>query len=381
MGLKIILWTQKSKADGSCIIKVYLNRDKHKYYSLKNLYCTEKQWGNGLVKHTHPNYQYINSEIIKARNGFEKIMIENPKATVNEIVKIYESGSSSGKLSLLDFIKQFIEECRDGKIQRASGTIQVYNATLKRLKEFNPDIDFGSIDKDFYNSFTSWLRDKGLINNGIGKHIKTLKTFLNEASERNIYTAMEHRKKYFKVPHNETDAVYLNEKEINKVIGLNLSKHPHLQQERDRFIVSYFFILRYSDSIRIDKSMFFKEKKKLFIRLRSQKTGIETILPVKPMAKKILERNNYALNFDTNQESNWKIKEIVSLAKIDKSKEGKVTTHTARRSGATNLFLAGVPEKTIMDLGGWKKVDTFRKYIRASALETAHKMANHAFFK
>ncbi|MCB0653995.1 MAG: tyrosine-type recombinase/integrase [Saprospiraceae bacterium] len=48
-----------------------------------------------------------------------------------------------------------------------------------------------------------------------------------------------------------------------------------------------------------------------------------------------------------------------------------VTTHTARRSAATNLALQNVNIKIIADLGGWTDIRTLRSYLRASGLDSA----------
>ena len=47
-----------------------------------------------------------------------------------------------------------------------------------------------------------------------------------------------------------------------------------------------------------------------------------------------------------------------------------VTTHTARRSFATNMFKRGMPTVLIMKLTGHKKESEFLKYIKIDAEET-----------
>ena len=58
-----------------------------------------------------------------------------------------------------------------------------------------------------------------------------------------------------------------------------------------------------------------------------------------------------------------------------------VTTHTARRSAATNLRLQGASLKTIADLGGWKDVHSLQLYLRASGLDSARLARELEFFK
>lgn len=57
-----------------------------------------------------------------------------------------------------------------------------------------------------------------------------------------------------------------------------------------------------------------------------------------------------------------------------------VSTHTARRSAATNLVLDGVNFKTVADLGGWHRLETLQIYLRCSGLDTAIVAKDIAFF-
>ena len=58
-----------------------------------------------------------------------------------------------------------------------------------------------------------------------------------------------------------------------------------------------------------------------------------------------------------------------------------VTAHTARRSCATNMFLAGVPTLSIMKITGHKSEKVFLKYIRITQEENALKLRDHSFYK
>jgi integrase len=58
----------------------------------------------------------------------------------------------------------------------------------------------------------------------------------------------------------------------------------------------------------------------------------------------------------------------------------QVRTHTARRSFATNAYIAGIPERAIMQITGHKTTESFQKYIRFTKQETADKFKDHRFF-
>jgi integrase len=58
-----------------------------------------------------------------------------------------------------------------------------------------------------------------------------------------------------------------------------------------------------------------------------------------------------------------------------------ITTHTARRSAATNMYLAGIPTISIMKITGHHTEKAFLKYIRISQEDNALKLMEHPFFK
>jgi integrase len=49
----------------------------------------------------------------------------------------------------------------------------------------------------------------------------------------------------------------------------------------------------------------------------------------------------------------------------------QVSTHTARRSFASNLFVKGVPSQTIMKITGHKTEKSFMQYIKITPKENA----------
>ena len=99
----------------------------------------------------------------------------------------------------------------------------------------------------------------------------------------------------------------------------------------------------------------------------------------------------------SNQKMNEYLKELCDLAGFDtiievnefiagrhikttKQKKELISSHTARRSFATNAYKAGMPVTDIMKFTGHATVASFMKYIRLTNEETAVKLADHKFF-
>jgi integrase len=66
---------------------------------------------------------------------------------------------------------------------------------------------------------------------------------------------------------------------------------------------------------------------------------------------------------------------------ITKEKWEMVSSHTARRTGATNMYKAGIPTLAIMKVTGHTSESSFLKYIKISKEENARMLANHPHFK
>jgi integrase len=58
-----------------------------------------------------------------------------------------------------------------------------------------------------------------------------------------------------------------------------------------------------------------------------------------------------------------------------------ISSHTARRSFATNAYLAGIPPARIMLITGHRTEQSFFKYICIQKQENAKVLAEHDFFK
>ena len=175
----------------------------------------------------------------------------------------------------------------------------------------------------------------------------------------------------------ETDAIYLNEEELNKIYKLDLKKNKRLERVRDLFTVECNTGLRYQDLMTITKENVLKDS----IRIKVSKTGQTLNTLLLPITQKILKKYNYNLPKISNVNYNLYIKEIGELAGINDSitkdtyKSGKaisfkrkkyqlITTHTARRSFATNMYKRGYSPVMIMSITGHKKETTFLDYVQ-----------------
>ena len=86
----------------------------------------------------------------------------------------------------------------------------------------------------------------------------------------------------------DTDTIYLNEQEIDKMYMLDLSKNKRLERIRDLFIVECLTGVRYGDLMKITKEDIFKDS----IKIKVSKTGQVLHTLLLPKTKKILKKYN-----------------------------------------------------------------------------------------
>ncbi|MCU4156857.1 site-specific integrase [Carboxylicivirga sp. A043] len=305
------------------------------------------------------------------------------------------------KITLFSFIENYIVQSKN-RINPSTGkkialsTLKKYKTCFNCLKDFSTDtnktIDFENINLDFYHDFTQYLaQSKQHATNTIGKQIAILKGFLNEATDRGINTKLDFKSHRFKITTEESDSVYLNEIELDEIFNLDLTNNPRLDKVRDLFLVGAHTGCRFSDYTSITPESI----KDGFIKIEQIKTGNKVIIPMHPVVKSIIEKYKGELpQAISNQKFNQYIKEVCKKAELDNIEKKTITkggfkasktfkkyelvsSHTARRSFATNLYKSGFPSISIMQITGHKSEKAFLKYIKVTPEEHAKLLLQH----
>jgi hypothetical protein len=371
----------------------------------------------------------LESAIRSAMNKTSVRTKEWLQAIVNDIYCTTPGGSGN---SLNDYIVKYLNEATTGIKPTTKGRRFAYGS-LKSLRnfqtlfnEFQGDytarnkekmikegkelrerifIDYSDVNIDVYNQFVKFLNDKNYSANTIGKHIKSWKTIMGESMEAGKHKNDAYKQKAFKPPSCDVDSIALSEDELNSLYTLNLPD-PSEQAFRDVFLIGCWLCQRFSDYCRVNKIVTLDDGTKV-VKLVQQKTGARVSVPVNlfgPGLYKTLMKysvdgseGNIMLPKMTDTELNCNIKlicrkaKLTSLVEITETKGGlKVTikkekctvvfTHTARRSGATNLVHRGVPTQYIMKIGGWKTEREFLKYVKLDEDEVAKKMKEMNYY-
>lgn len=333
------------------------------------------------------------------RSAREQVDREPTEQELRQAIDAHLHNSENVKApTLLQFVQEYIESSRtrinptNGKMM-ATQTIKNYKTTYLHLREFlkREQLEFTQIDILFYDRFTAFLsKDRGLALNSVGKSIQTLKAFIRAADESGISVNQIYRSRRFKSPSELTDKVYLTAEELNDLFHLDLSQNKRLEHVRDLFIVGAWTGLRFSDFSTIQPEQITGDR----IRIKTEKTGATVVIPLHACVRAIIEkyREQYSNSLPpaiSNQKMNDYLKEVTAMVEslhtpvmvsstvagtrkcVTKKKYELVTTHTARRSFATNMYKMGCQTRSIMAITGHKTENSFRAYIRLDSDEHA----------
>lgn len=405
---KFYLFDTKTKDETYLILRLAENKKTYKFYT--DLKIEPKDWNpkTGEARKTYTGYSDFNELLglrrTELKSLHEKLKLEEDFSIDNLRKRFYEIIGKIEKEetdtltfeTLADFANHYIKTAETAK---SKNTILHNKQTLRILREFEVKkkrkYTFDRINLDFYHDFTDYLKqDKKFGVNTVGKHIANIKTFLGEATERGVNTKLDYKSKRFKVITETVDSIYLTEDEILKIYNHDFSKNKRLERTRDLFIIGCYTGLRFSDFSQLTTDNIKGE----LITVKTQKTGEKVVIPLHWTVKNILAKYSETakgLPRDlSNQRMNDYLKEIGREVEINEqihrihtkdglkvttnvSKWELITTHTARRSFATNLYLTNFPPISIMKITGHRTEKSFMKYIKISQEENANLLQLH----
>ncbi len=312
----------------------------------------------------------------------------------------------SGKPTFYTLAERFINgEIKVKGKDKSRGSINNYRSVKKHLKEFEvktkSTVSFEAINLDFFYKYTTFLKDVlELSINTIAKDISILKVFMGEAVDLGYTTNMQFKHKKFAFNEVETDQVYVSEKELNDLYKFDLSHNKKLEQVKDLFIFGAWVGLRFSDFSNIKPEYIVEIEGEYFIKMITQKTKELVIIPCNRTVLDIFEKYQHSPNKLPKSISNQKfndyikdvckeagmaenspVKEMIEKGRLSTTPELQlwqcISSHSARRSFATNYYLQGFPTLDLMKITGHRTERAFLKYIRVSKLDAAKRLSAH----
>jgi site-specific recombinase XerD len=261
--------------------------------------------------------------------------------------------------NLLDVWDQYLVYYQKNKLQTGEVKEVSYDKFVlsqdymkKYLRELKlTDIPLNMIHSDFIMEFFNFLR-RSVSHNHAQKMVSKFKTVIIWAHSKGWITKTPFTQ--VKIRPNKTKVVYLVDSELKR---LHKTKyHPRLEKVRDAFLFQCYTGLAYIDMSQLTQEMIEDNK----IMIDRQKTGEPCYIPLMKPAKEILEKYRYKLPVNSNQKMNAYLKEVGTLAKINK----ELHTHVGRHTFATIALNNGMPVTTLQVILGHSDIRTTMKYAK-----------------
>ena len=356
------------------------------------------------------DFRDIKSYILKTYNNKATGGIQITKDWFIAMVDGYFNKTQQNE-DLNAYIDRFIKEIETGaklynhnnRIERYKpSTVKNYKGFQEQFNQFQKEIgkklNFDDITIDLYEQLLVYFNKKKYSPNTIGRHIKNLKVIIRNSRDQGLHHNNEIDRKMFRSIKVPVQNIYLTETEIARLYELDLSDKPEWTLPRDVFLIGCYTAQRFSDYSRIKKENIreLNDGTKV-IDLIQKKTGEQVLIPIRPELMRLLEKYDFNVPKTHEQKVNQSIKHIGAKAKITEPviheeirgglkvtaeipKNLLIKTHTCRRSGCTNMYLAGIPIIGIMKISGHKSEREFLSYIKISKEETAITLQNHPYF-
>lgn len=296
-----------------------------------------------------------------------------------------ENGSKTArKQGYMEYFKEWSE--------RPSTSIRQRRLAYNNILDIMGDVSWDEVDESYCYRLILKMQEKEWGINYQGNMIKAVKVVMSEGLKLGYHSNRSFQD--FKAPHSEVDNIYLTEEEMQRLWDAKI-KSSLKSKSRDLAWLGYLTCARFSDYSRLSEDNIGTDGK---IRFSQQKTSKAVVLPCSPKVREILERNGGKAPVLSHQKFNQYIKELCKDCGINDKIEvvsikgtarehsvcekwELVTSHTFRRSAATNLYLKGVPLRSIMQLTGHGSIAMLEKYLKVGGEENADRLSGIEFFK
>ncbi|WP_215232104.1 site-specific integrase [Dyadobacter linearis] len=315
------------------------------------------------------------------------------------------------QIKFFDFFEKLIIDLESGKRLLDNNkiadpkTIQRYRTAKNSLQEFEQYridklnesvLHFDHWTEQLWNEYISYLTFvKSFKVNNIGFYQKQLKIVLKAARKAKLYTVGEWLEDVKILAETPVD-IFLNKSELLLIETLDLSNDLKLDRVRDLFFIGCYTGFRISDWKQVSKDNIksTREGNKYIEIIPEKANATHPSTPLHSKVVSILDKYDGRLPIISEQKFNVYVKDLCKLAGIDEKvttkyviagrvkidqvpKYSQVTSHTARRSFATNEYLDSVPVHLIMKATGHTTERNFLKYLKLDNSGAVDAMAKH----
>lgn len=347
---------------GTALVQVEALLNQRKVYFRTNLYLKPEHWNSRNAQvDNHPQAHDLNSMLFEFVLHLQAIELSLWKRGIPVTLSLLKDAIKKDKpvnVTFPVFAKIYVQES-----DRKRSTKENLMTTITVLQEFRPGLDFKDITYTFLKEFEVHLKEKGNSVNTIAKHLRQLRTLVNEAINQGYIPSDAYPFRKYKIKQEKGRKEFLTPDELKRLENLDVDKK--LRHVLDAFLFCCYTGLRYSDFCQLTPENIIRVNGKRWLYFKSVKTDVEIRLPLHLLfegkALAVLERYDIVTDFakiGPNSEANKYLAQLSALARIRKH----ITYHLARHTCATLLVHQGVPITTVQKLLGHTSVRTTEVY-------------------
>ena len=337
--------------------------NQRKVYFKTNIYLKPEHWDKQTSQVcNHPQANDLNTMLFEFILHLQAIELSLWKRGIPVTLSLLKDAIRKDKpvnVTFPVFAKIYVQES-----DRKRSTKENLLTTITVLQEFRPGLDFKDITYTFLKDLEVHLKEKGNSVNTVAKHMRQLRTLVNEAINQGYIPSDAYPFRKFKIKQEKGRKEFLTPDELRKLENLQVSD-KRLRHVLDAFLFCCYTGLRYSDFCQLTPENIIRVNGKRWLYFKSVKTDVEIRLPLHLLfegkALAVLERYDIVTDFakiGPNSEANKYLVQLAALARIRKH----ITYHTARHTCATLLVHQGVPITTVQKLLGHTSVRTTEVY-------------------
>ncbi|MDF1551015.1 MAG: site-specific integrase [Bacteroidales bacterium] len=329
-----------NKNNECCInLRIFLN-GKYFYLPL-DIYCKPDDFNPLTQRVTKGIHRNLYNHIIKNALGSASNIFLRYKFQKRTLTREVFENEFKNPATITDFYAFMEDQIKKRRGEITDTSINQHLATLSKMKKFKPELLLVEIDENYIVEYQKFLKFKlknktSTINNSL----KIIKVYVNKAIKLELISSSPF--KYFKFKREKTYPEFLSENERDALIQLYqeqtlTKKHQNVLRW---FLFGCFTGLRISD-LRLAKH---EDIANGILSIRPLKTlnvnNRRVDIPLCTFAKNLIKDENTLrlkgplFQCISEQKMNKNIKEVASIAKIDKD----ISFHTARHTFAS-LFL------------------------------------------
>ena len=336
--------------------------NQRKVYFKTNIYLKPEHWDKQTSQVcNHPQANDLNTMLFEFILHLQAIELSLWKRGIPVTLSLLKDAIKKDKpvnVTFPVFARTYIQES-----DRKRSTKENLMTTITVLQEFRPGLDFKDITYTFLKEFEVHLKEKGNSVNTIAKHLRQLRTLVNEAINQGYIPSDAYPFRKYKIKQEKGRKEFLTPDELKRLENLDVDKK--LRHVLDAFLFCCYTGLRYSDFCQLTPENIIRVNGKRWLYFKSVKTDVEIRLPLHLLfegkALAVLERYDIVTDFakiGPNSEANKYLAQLAAFARIRKH----ITYHTARHTCATLLVHQGVPITTVQKLLGHTSVRTTEVY-------------------